>query len=67
MFHNTPTHKVSLGNELKAACELIHLSKYGNARPKFVEEVNRILDAAKTVGVPLGLPGALAFRFHCPS
>jgi hypothetical protein len=66
MFHNTPTHKVSLGNELKAACELIHLSKYGNAHPEFLGEVNRILDAAKTEGVLLRLLGALAFHIHCP-
>jgi hypothetical protein len=44
----------------------IRLAKYGNARPDFLEEVHRILDAAKTDGVLLRLLGALAFHMHCP-
>lgn len=42
------------------------MAKYGNARPDFLEEVNRILDAAKTENVLLRLLGALAFHIHCP-
>jgi hypothetical protein len=42
------------------------LAKYGPARPDFLEEVHRILDAAKTEGVLLRLLGALAFQVHCP-
>jgi len=41
-------------------------SKFGNVRPEFLEEVNRILDAAKTERVLLRLLGALAFHIHCP-
>jgi len=44
----------------------ISLSKYGNAHSDFLEEVNRILDAAKAEGVLLRLLGALAFHIHCP-
>jgi hypothetical protein len=44
----------------------ITLAKYGNARPDFLEEVNRIMDAAKNEGVLLRLLGALAFHIHCP-
>ncbi len=42
------------------------LVKYGNARPDFLDEVHRILDAAKAEGVLLRLLGALAFHIHCP-
>jgi hypothetical protein len=42
------------------------LAKYGNARSDFLEEVHRILDAAKKEGVILRLIGALAFHIHCP-
>ncbi|HXX72769.1 MAG TPA: hypothetical protein VEI80_03670 [Candidatus Acidoferrales bacterium] len=42
------------------------MSKFGNVRPEFLEEVNRILDAAKTERVLLRLLGALAFHIHCP-
>lgn len=35
-------------------------------RADFLEEVYRILDAAKTQNVPLRLLGALAFHIHCP-
>jgi len=49
-----------------AVVELIRLSKYGNARPDFLDEANRILDAAKTEKVLLRLLGALAFYIHCP-
>jgi hypothetical protein len=42
------------------------LAKYGNARPDFLEEVNRIMGAAKNEGVLLRLLGALAFHIHCP-
>jgi len=45
---------------------LSELAKYGNARPDFLEETNRILDAAKGEGVLLRLLGALAFHIHCP-
>ncbi len=44
----------------------ITLAKYGNARPDFLGEVHRIMDAAKTEGVLLRLLGALAFHIHCP-
>ena len=44
----------------------LSLSKYGNAQSDFLEEVNRILDAAKAEGVLLRLLGALAFHIHCP-
>lgn len=46
-------------------CGII-LAKYGSARPDFLEEVHRIMDAAKTEGVLLRLLGALAFHMHCP-
>jgi hypothetical protein len=49
-----------------AGCELVHLSKYGDVRADFLEEVNRILDAAKTEEILLRLLGALAFHIHCP-
>jgi hypothetical protein len=42
------------------------LAKYGKARPDFLEEVQRILDAAKNEDVLLRLLGALAFHIHCP-
>jgi hypothetical protein len=42
------------------------LAKYGNARPDFLEEVHRIMDAAKIEKVLLRLLGALAFHLHCP-
>jgi len=42
------------------------LAKYGNAHPDFIEEVNRIMDAAKAEGVLLRLLGALAFHIHSP-
>ena len=42
------------------------MSKYGNAHSDFLQEVNRILDAAKAEGVLLRLLGALAFHIHCP-
>ena len=42
------------------------LAKYGEVRPDFLEETNRILDAAKTEDVLLRLLGALAFHIHCP-
>lgn len=42
------------------------MAKYGSARPDFLEEVQRILNAAKTEGVLLRLLGALAFHVHCP-
>jgi hypothetical protein len=42
------------------------LAKYGNARPDFLEEANRILGAAKSERVLLRLLGALAFYIHCP-
>lgn len=45
---------------------MIHLAKYGNVRPDFFEEVDRILDAAKSENVLLRLLGALAFHVHCP-
>lgn len=44
----------------------ILLAKYGNAHSDFLEEVNRIMDAAKAEGVLLRLLGALAFHIHCP-
>jgi hypothetical protein len=50
-----------------AACGLIQLPKYGNALPDFLQEANRILDAAKDEQVLLRLLGALAFRMHCPN
>jgi len=42
------------------------VAKYGDVRPDFLEEANRILDAAKHEGVLLRLLGALAFHIHCP-
>jgi len=42
------------------------LANYGNAHADFLEEVQRILDAAKAEGVLLRLLGALAFHIHCP-
>jgi hypothetical protein len=44
----------------------IPLAKYGNAHSDFLEEVHRIMDAAKAEGVLLRLLGALAFHIHCP-
>jgi hypothetical protein len=44
----------------------IPLAKYGSAQSDFLEEVNRIMDAAKAEGVLLRLLGALAFHKHCP-
>lgn len=44
----------------------MHLAKYGDVRPNFLEEANRILDAAKSESVLLRLLGALAFHVHCP-
>jgi hypothetical protein len=44
----------------------IPLAKYGNAHSDFLEEVNRIMDAAKAEAVLLRLLGALAFHVHCP-
>ena len=38
----------------------------GNTAPDFLDEVHRIMDAAKTETVLLRLLGALAFRIHCP-
>jgi hypothetical protein len=46
--------------------ELIDLAKYGDARSDFLEEVHRILNAAKSENVLLRLLGALAFHIHCP-
>jgi hypothetical protein len=45
---------------------MIDLGKYGSARPDFLEEAHRILDAAKSERVLLRLLGALAFHIHCP-
>jgi hypothetical protein len=42
------------------------LAKQGSAQSDFLEEVNRIMDAAKAKGVLLRLLGALAFHIHCP-
>jgi len=42
------------------------LAKYGTPRSDFLEEVHRIMDAAKSEGVLLRLIGALAFHIHCP-
>ena len=42
------------------------MSKYGKAQSDFLEEVNRIMDAAKAEGALLRLLGALAFHIHCP-
>jgi len=42
------------------------LAKYGSAHSDFLEEVNRIMGAAKVEGVLLRLLGALAFHIHCP-
>jgi len=42
------------------------LAKFGDARPDFLEEAQRILDAAKNEDVLLRLLGALAFHLHCP-
>jgi hypothetical protein len=53
-------------NHSIAFYELIDLAKYGTACPDFLEEVHRILDAAKTENVLLRLLGALAFHIHCP-
>lgn len=44
----------------------IPLAKYGNVHSDFLEEVHRIMDAAKAEGVLLRLLGALAFYIHCP-
>ena len=44
----------------------IPLAKYGNVHSDFLEEVHRIMDAAKAEGVLLRLLGALAFHMHCP-
>ena len=46
-------------------CGLV-LASSGNALPDFLDEVHRIMDAAKTEGVLLRLLGALAFHVHCP-
>ena len=58
--------KFHLGDGLIAPYEWVNLSKYGNARPDFLEEANRIVDAAKNEGIILRLLGALAFNIHCP-
>jgi len=58
--------KFHLGDGLIAPYELVNLSKYGTARPDFVEEANRIVDAAKNESIILRLLGALAFNIHCP-
>ena len=42
------------------------MASSGNALPDFLEEVRRIMDAAKTEDVLLRLLGALAFHIHCP-
>ena len=42
------------------------MAKYGPARSDFLEEVHRIVDAAKSERVLLRLLGALAFHLHCP-
>lgn len=44
----------------------IILAKYGSSRPDFLQEVHRIIDAAKSEGVLLRVLGALAFYIHCP-
>ena len=44
----------------------MNLSKYGNARPDFLEEAQRIVNAAKDEDILLRLLGALAFHIHCP-
>jgi hypothetical protein len=44
----------------------IPLSKYGNAHSDFLDEVHRIMNAAKAESVLLRLLGALAFHIHCP-
>lgn len=59
-------NKVSFRRLPIAFVELIDLSKYGNAAPDFLQEVNRILAAAKNEDVLLRLLGALAFHIHCP-
>jgi len=45
---------------------LSKLAKYGNVRSDFIDEANRILDAAKNEHILLRLLGALAFHLHCP-
>jgi hypothetical protein len=40
--------------------------KYGAAHTDFLEEVHRIMDAAKAEDVLLRLLGAIAFHIHCP-
>ena len=42
------------------------MASSGNALPDFLEEVHKIMDAAKAEGVLLRLLGALAFHIHCP-
>ncbi|MGD0178154.1 MAG: hypothetical protein ABSC50_15160, partial [Candidatus Bathyarchaeia archaeon] len=42
------------------------MARYGDVRPDFLDEVHRILDAAKAEDVLLRLLGALAFHMHCP-
>jgi len=46
-------------------CVMI-LARYGDVRPDFLDEVHRILDAAKAEDVLLRLLGSLAFHLHCP-
>lgn len=58
--------KFHLGEDPTIFRELIYLSKYGRAQADFLEEVNRILDAATHEDVLLRLLGALAFHIHCP-
>ena len=63
---NPSTAKFHLGDDLTGPRELINLSKYGNARPDFLEEAQRIVNAAKNEDILLRLLGALAFHIHCP-
>jgi hypothetical protein len=58
--------KFHLGDDLTALLELMNLSKYGNALPGFLEEAQRIVNAAKREDILLRLLGALAFHIHCP-
>jgi len=44
----------------------MNLPERGNVLPDFLEEANRIVEAAKNEGIMLRLLGALAFHIHCP-
>jgi len=46
-------------------CGLV-LARSGNVLPDFLEEMQRIMETAKTDDVLLRLLGALAFHIHCP-